>query len=430
VTRRPGQAGEGGPDGRKRRVLFVAEAVTLAHVARCVTLARALDPDVYEVRLACDSRYDHLIGDVPFPRVSVRTIPDRQFFAALSRGTPIYSLTDLAGYVAEDLALIEDFRPDVVVGDFRLSLGVSARLSEVGYIAISNGYWSPYARAPLPVPDIALTRLVGVRAAQRIFDLSHPAVGAWHARVFNRLRKRYGLPPAVRDVRHFYTESDQTLYADLAELVPVADLPAHHRFIGPIPWSSAVACPPWWDSLPADLALVYVTLGSSGPSGLLPLVLESLADLPVVVVAATAGRMTPRHIPENAHVAVMLPGDRVAQRASLVVCNGGSPTSYQALGAGTPVIGICSNLDQYLNMALLERAGAGLLLRGAQTSAPLVRRTVRRTLEDEAIRARAAELGQVIARGRATDRFLSAVESVIGTKDELRKEGRNRSGTA
>jgi UDP:flavonoid glycosyltransferase YjiC (YdhE family) len=145
----------GAPAGRRRRVLFVAEAVTLAHVARCVTLARTLDPRAYEVRLARDPRYDRLIGDVPFPRVDIRTIPARRFFAALSRGTPIYGLADLTGYVAEDLALIEDFRPDLVVGDFRLSLAVSARLAGVGYVAIANGYWSPYARGPVPVPDIA-----------------------------------------------------------------------------------------------------------------------------------------------------------------------------------------------------------------------------------------------------------------------------------
>jgi UDP:flavonoid glycosyltransferase YjiC (YdhE family) len=426
VTHQPGRVdltadrgtdltGDRGTTGRKRRVLFVAEAVTLAHVARCVTLARALDPDRYEVRLACDGRYDHLIGAVPFPRVNIRTIADRQFFTALSRGTPIYRPDDLDGYLAEELALIDSFRPDVVVGDFRLSLAVSARLAGVGFIAIANGYWSPYATIRPPVPDIAITRLLGVRAAQRLFDLGHPAVSAWHAKAFNQFRVRHGLPPSAPDVRHAYTDADLTLYADLAELVPVADLPAQHRFIGPVPWSPAVALPSWWDRLPVDRPLVYVTLGSSGRSTLLPLVLEALADLPVVVVAATAGRIAPTRVPDNAFVSELLPGDRVAQRASLVVCNGGSPTGYQALAAATPVIGICGNLDQYLNMALVERAGAGLLLRGGNASAPLIRQAVRRALRDEAMLTRATELGRAIARCQPMQDFLNAVESVIAT---------------
>ena len=41
---------------RRPRVLFIAEAVTLAHVARAVTLAGGLDSYRYEVILA----YDHI----------------------------------------------------------------------------------------------------------------------------------------------------------------------------------------------------------------------------------------------------------------------------------------------------------------------------------------------------------------------------------
>ncbi len=39
-----------------KRVLFFAEAVTLAHVARPITLAKGLDPTRYEVVMACDPR--------------------------------------------------------------------------------------------------------------------------------------------------------------------------------------------------------------------------------------------------------------------------------------------------------------------------------------------------------------------------------------
>ena len=56
----------------KQRILFIAEAVTLAHVARLVGLARSLASDQYEICLACDPRYNDLIGDLPFPVVPVQ----------------------------------------------------------------------------------------------------------------------------------------------------------------------------------------------------------------------------------------------------------------------------------------------------------------------------------------------------------------------
>lgn len=43
---------------------------------------------------------------------------------------------------------------------------------------------------------------------------------------------------------------------------------------------------------------------------------------------------------------------------------GGSPSSYQSLAEGVPVLGICSNLDQFLAMGRVEKAEAGLPFAG------------------------------------------------------------------
>ena len=53
-------------DSVKPRVLFFAEAVTLAHVTRPIVLAKALDTKRYDVQLACDPRYLSLFGELPF----------------------------------------------------------------------------------------------------------------------------------------------------------------------------------------------------------------------------------------------------------------------------------------------------------------------------------------------------------------------------
>src|SRR5690606_3422559 len=147
---------------------------------------------------------------------------------------------------------------DLVVGDFRLSLAVSAPLRNVPYAAVVNAYWSPYACTGYPVPDLPMTRFLGVNIAQRIFDVSRSIVFGMHARPLNQVRRRYGLPPLRADLRDAYTWGDYTLYADIPEIVPMHDLPAHHYYLGPVFWSTRTPLPNWWNGLPDSKPVVFL----------------------------------------------------------------------------------------------------------------------------------------------------------------------------
>src|SRR5262245_8585524 len=131
------------PSRPRARVLFVAEAVTLAHVSRALTLARTLDPERFDIHLAWDARYNGLLGELPFPCEQIWSLPTQVFLKRLASGAPMHDTAALARYVDEDRAAIARVKPDVVVSDFRISLATSAELSGVPSITIINAYWSP-----------------------------------------------------------------------------------------------------------------------------------------------------------------------------------------------------------------------------------------------------------------------------------------------
>ena len=226
----------------------------------------------------------------------------------------------------------------------------------------------------------------------------------------NALRGEHGLPGLGHDLRQTYTWGDHTLYADIPDLFTTQTLPPNHHFLGPILWSPTVPEPEWWSALPSEHPIVYVTLGSSGRSELLPLVLEALAGLPVTVIAATAGRVSITNPPANAFVADYLPGEAAAARARLVICNGGSPTTQQALTAGVPVLGIAGNLDQYLNMQAVAASGAGRLLRAGKATAAALREAASELLADEVPLLAAQRLAGEFARYNATNRFAELLD--------------------
>jgi len=401
---------------RKPVILFVAESVTLAHFGRIATLAKALDSPAYEIAVASDPRYIGLEPSLERAFHPIRSIPSAEFAHALARGKPLYSVETLTQYVEDDLTLLDSLKPDLVIGDFRLSLAVSAPLRKIPYAAVVNAYWSPFADTHYPVPDLPMTRILGVRLAQKLFDAVRPMAFARHARPLNRVRRSYGLPPLGPDLRNAYTWGDYTLYADIPEIIPTCNLPAHHYYLGPVLWSTHIRLPEWWDQLPDDKPVIFLTLGSSGQASLLPIALDALSRLPVTVIVATAGKIAIADTPANAYITDYLPMDIATRRSELVISNGGSLTTYQALTNGVPVIGLCSNMDQLLNMGAVERIGAGLTLRGAETFAADLFLAVNNLLGDSPYAQAARRLSSLLQQYDAGQRLREIVTEILAKK--------------
>lgn len=400
----------------RRRVLFVAEAVTLAHVTRPLVLAQALDPVRYELHFACADGYEKLLEELPARRWSIASITPQRFIDALAKGQPIYDRGTLESYLREDLRLLDEIRPDVVVGDFRLSLAVATPLRGVPYFNVVNAHWSPYyVEQRAPFPEHPLGRVLGPELAGALFRRVEPLVFRLHAAPLNRLRRQHGLS-ALGSLREAYTEANVVLYADTPGLLPCRNLPAHHHYLGPILWSPAVEPPAWWDALPVDRPCIYVTLGSSGAVQVLPRLLAALAALPVSVLLATAGRSQPENPPANVYVADYLPGMAAAGRSALVVSNGGSATAYQALAQGVPVLGLPSNMDQFFTQSAIVRRGAGRLVRPSQATIEILWATVTDLLASEQCRQAAQAVAHEFAQFDAVGRFRALIEGGEITK--------------
>jgi UDP:flavonoid glycosyltransferase YjiC (YdhE family) len=159
--------------------------------------------------------------------------------------------------------------------------------------------------------------------------------------------------------------------------------------------------------------MIYATLGSSGTIKAVPPVLEALDDMDVDVVFSTAARFTPKSTPPNVHVVEMIPGDLAARKASVVVCNGGASTGYQALAEGTPIVGIPSNIDQLLAATAMRDAGAGLFLRAATVTSAKVRAAVEHVMREERFTQAAQRVAESFTAFDPHARFRAVIDGVI-----------------
>lgn len=346
------------------KVLLVAEDVTLAQVVRLAALGKALldqAGDEYEVHFASGS-FDPLVFDAcQFTKHELFTAPKAQIFRAMDKGKRLYERETLFQYLRADIELIERVQPDVVVGDFRLSLSTAAELCGVKCGTLINAYWSPfYERPAWPVPDHPIVRWLGESLTAQYFPRAIPKVFSHFAAPLDAVRKKHGLKP-LGSLLEMLTHGSATLYADDPALFPMRNLPGSHLFLGPVPWSPACEVPKrLLDRDPSSRPLVYVTLGSSGRLDALTAVIDALGSRDIDVALATAGRLNLDGLPSNIQAYPFLPGEWMSEHAQIVICNGGSSTGYQAVSAGTPVLALPSNFDQFLATQVLVAQGAAL----------------------------------------------------------------------
>lgn len=413
----------------RRRVLFVAESVTLAQCVRLAALARALDRQRYEVHFASSEFPELVFGGLDVVRRRITTLAPAAAERALQSGRRLYETGDVLRYIEAERRLIRELTPALVVGDFRLSLSTSAELEGVPSAVLINAYWSPFARRErFPVPDHPIIQWLGEALTAQYFPRAIPQVFRHFARPINAARARHRLPP-IGSLLEVLTHGSFTLYPDDPGLTPVDGAPSQHRFLGPICWqpepgAGVDGADPWRDADPAR-PRVYVTLGSSGALRVLPLVIEALGGLPVSALVATAGRRRLDGLPANITARAFVRGGDVAQSAALVISNGGSTTGYQALSQGAPVLGLPSNFDQHLAAQAIDRAGAGVSIKARVASVEAIRSGVRAALESPALARGARAVAERFARQDSAAAFRAFVDEVAGGERpaSARREG-------
>jgi UDP:flavonoid glycosyltransferase YjiC (YdhE family) len=419
-----------------RRILFVSEAVSIAHVARPTVLADAFADSDDEIHFASSGAYDFCHAGRPWQVHRLQSVPAADFLRRLASPWPLYSESELERYLAADRALIESVQPDVVVHDFRLTMPIAGRLAGVPVLSLCNAHWSPFApHPPRHSPDSPALRFFGAAMVDPVFRAIWPSIDRVHRRATNRLRRRHG-QPAVASLASYYCDGDVVLYADVPELVPLHGAPPSHVYLGPVVWSPALPKPPWWQEAVSEPApKAYVTLGSTGRTDLLPLIVNACRAQGIATLVATAGRqdfddrtaavhaefrsdlhhrrLRPRDAGLGHFAADFLPGSEAAAVADFVICNGGSATAHQALAQGRPVLGICSNLDQVLTMETIAAAGAGLMIRASEVTATRLDALLARMRGDPALAEGARRIGTAFAARNAGTACRAAIDALL-----------------
>jgi len=177
-------------------------------------------------------------------------------------------------------------------------------------------------------------------------------------------------------------------------------------------YASAGALAGWWGD--DDRPLIYATLGSV--AGTRPIgaaayrtVIDAVAPLPARVLLTIGRDADPSSLdplPENLHVEPWVPQKDVLPHAALVVCHGGSGTTFGALAAGVPLVLLPLFADQPVNARLVSDAGAGITVSPHEPASRL-RDAIRTVLNDPAHKDAAARIATEMNEASSIDDVLA-----------------------
>ncbi|SFT13393.1 glycosyltransferase [Paenibacillus sp. BC26] len=164
-----------------------------------------------------------------------------------------------------------------------------------------------------------------------------------------------------------------------------SDLPASVRFIGALPTPPSVDAklPDWWsDVLAADKVVVVTqgTVANGDFSHLIEPTLAALADLPVLVIAATGSKNEVKHVPANARVVEFVPFVDLLPHTNVLVTNGGFGGTQQALSFGVPMVLAGVSEDKIEGNARTAHTGAAINLKTHQPTPEAIREAVENVL--------------------------------------------------
>ena len=151
-------------------------------------------------------------------------------------------------------------------------------------------------------------------------------------------------------------------------------------------------------------------MGSSGSHHMLQSILKALDSKDIQINVSLANKEKPCYEHKNISWHNFLPLDVACTAADLVICNGGSPTMYQALASGTPVIGIPSNLDQFLCMQSLEHLTSIKMIRADRMRIRELRTTVLSMLQNQEILRDAHNLASALGEEKFAPGFKNIVK--------------------
>jgi UDP:flavonoid glycosyltransferase YjiC (YdhE family) len=343
----------------KKKVLFFPFDL-LAHYLRCLVLADQYDKTQFEIYFLHSEAYASFVEAHGYQTFSATTFNSTEVMACAAN----FDFSWLEYRVIEEvlcaqISAIQQLNADLVIGDVSPTLKMAAEYTKVKYVALMNGYMSPYYAKPRKIsrthPASHLLDRMPVSMSQT-FTAFGEKISFWLIhKPFRRLRRKYKLQRVTSYL--WETQGDHNLICDLPYLFPQRKLPAHYQYVEPLIYQDKKDdTADLLSSLDHAKQTICVCLGSTGNWERLEFFNDAYFTRYNIITAGDT-----RRILNAAHIisAPFLNLPKVLERTDLLICHGGNGTVNCGIQAKVYMLCLTAHFEQEWNVEALERNGLG-----------------------------------------------------------------------
>ncbi len=326
--------------------------VGLAHISRTLAVAEELHKRKHKVLFALPKRRQHIFKKSTVQFVDIHGYIDRESIEIVK---VVKDNRKIARAIRDELELIDEYKPDAVIVDTRLTVLFSAALRKAKVFSLGGSDGVPgFSYVPANIfPRINVVikpvlRVIATSMLKNVLRSLHSVAAKFGSlnNLENIINKTVFIVPEIETYFPFNHKSNLQIY-----------------YVDPISWNGFnTELPKYLYQLKPDGKTVYVTFGGTGFDGdKLISISKTLLKNGFKVIVTTGELVPTSSFPKdkNLFVSKFLPGQEVVKHVDLVVCHGGYGTVMEAILAGKPVINIPFNPDQLLQSGRITELGLG-----------------------------------------------------------------------
>lgn len=337
---------------KRKTILFFPVEPGIAHITRCLSIAEVLKKRRHRLVFAICEEKQSLFRQAQMEVVSVPIFLRDDFTKWIDT---LKDSKQCLTSVQKELQVLEQFKPDAAVVDFRLTAILSTQILKIPCAFITGSGGLPYGcHIPNPGYPRWVKKLLQPLFQKAIWRAKQPYINA--------------LIQTGNSLGHHVSAAD--MFERMTYLIPEVEgyLPTtekkHKRYyISPIFWNGFTRfIPPWLNKISPDGRTVYVTFGGTGLDGNKLLELSKLmVDRGLRVVVSASNIVPVSAFPKHARLFVTryISGWDICRRVDVVVCHGGYGTMMQAVLSGKPVVAVPFNPDQIIHSLRFQELSLG-----------------------------------------------------------------------